>query len=129
MLLKTPPVQKAPASGRREMPRLEVVDYVQGRVEPGNLSVKVLDIGVSGFGIESSTKFTPGTTHNFRMTLTDGSSTVIAGTVVHCEKRLTKDGSDLYLTGLRFPERADGSPDVPGELIDKVLSVISFDIQ
>jgi len=128
MLLKTPPLEKGAAVGRRQLPRLEVVDHVKGRVEPGHAPVKVLDLGVSGFGIESSQKFEAGTTHQFRLTLVDGTSTVIPATVVHCEKRLTKDGSDLYLTGLRFAERPDGSSDVPGELIDKIMSVMSFDI-
>lgn len=127
MLLKTPPLEKGAAVGRRQLPRLEVVDHVQGRVEPGNVPVKVLDLGVSGFGIESSQKFEAGTTQKFRLTLADGTSTVIAATVVHSEKRLTKDGSDLYLTGLRFAEQQDGR-DVPGELIDKIMSVMSFDI-
>jgi len=127
MLLKTAPIDKAPKGVRRQMPRLEVMGSVKGRVEPGNVDVKVLDIGVSGFGIESSLKFDKGSTHNFRLTLADGTSTVIPATVVHSEKRVTRDGSDLYLTGLRFADQP-GRGDAAGELIDKLMSVMSFDI-
>ena len=127
MLLKTAPIDSGKATARRAMPRLEVLGSVQGHVEPGNVAVKVLDIGVSGFGIESPMRFDTGTTHRFRLTLADGTATVIPAVVVHSEKRVTKDGSDLYLTGLRFAEQPD-QRDATGELIDKIMSVMSFDI-
>jgi hypothetical protein len=127
MLLKNAPADKARSGARRELPRIELLGSVQGRVEPGNVAVKVLDIGVSGFGIESPQRFEHGSTHNFRLTLADGTSTVLAGIVVHSEKRFTADGSDLYLTGLRFAEQS-GQKDAAGKFIDRILSVMSFDI-
>jgi len=127
MLLKTAPIDNGRTTAHRQMPRLDVVGSVQGHVEPGNVAVKVLDIGVSGFGIESPVLFDKGSPHKFRLTLADNTSIAISAIVVHSEKRVTKDGSDLYLIGLRFSEES-GHSDPAGELIDKIMSVMSFDI-
>jgi hypothetical protein len=124
-MLLTNPAPPA-ASYRRQSPRLEILDRLTGALEPAGPTVKVLDVSLSGLGIETAWAFEPGSVHRFRFTAPDGSSVVLAARVTHCHRRPTADGSALYLTGFRFvPSAGDDSP---GALIDKITSAISFDI-
>jgi len=130
MILTPTPLQSHVNARLREMPRIEVLGGVESRLETADTPIKVLDISLSGFGVETLRPFAVGTTHRFRFTTKDGAAITLTAHAVHSDRRPTRDGSDLYLTGFRFAEdAATGSQGSVGELIDRILSVVSFDIQ
>jgi PilZ domain-containing protein len=113
----------------RRSPRIEILGHVQGRLEASGVSARVLDVNISGFGLLTSRPFTIGSTHRFRFTLPDGVTALLTATAVHCDRRPTRDGSDLYLAGFRFVEKPErGGDTTAGDLLDKIRSVMSFDI-
>jgi len=130
MILSPTPLQTHTQGRLRELPRIEVLGTLEGRVETADIPLKVLDISLSGFGVESQKPFDVGAVHRFRFTTVEGATVTLKATAVHCDRRPTRDGSDLFLTGFRFFEDASADQTgTPGELIDRILSVVSFDIQ
>lgn len=129
MILSSTPETAAPSAEHRRSPRIEILGHVQGRPESSAVPGRVLDINIGGFGLLTSRQFVIGSTHRFRFTLPDGVSAQISATVVHCDRRPTRDGSDLYLAGFRFVDKPDRNDDTTaGDLLDKIRSVMSFDI-
>jgi hypothetical protein len=129
MILSTPPEAASPVAEHRRSPRIEILGHVQGRLESSTVPGRVLDINISGFGLLTARQFVIGSTHRFRFTLPDGVTALLSASVVHCDPRPTRDGSDLYLAGFRFVEGPGRSGDTTaGDLLDKIKSVMSFDI-
>jgi hypothetical protein len=129
MILSPTPEITAPSAEHRRSPRIEILGHVQGRLESSSVPGRVLDVNISGFGLLTARQFGIGSTHRFRFTLPDGVSALITATAVHCDRRPTRDGSDLYLAGFRFVERSSRDGDTTaGDLLDKIRSVMSFDI-
>jgi hypothetical protein len=129
MILSPTPETPIPAAEQRRSPRIEILGHVQGRLEPSTVPGRVLDVNISGFGLLTARQFVIGSTHRFRFTLPDGVLALLSATVVHCDRRPTRDGSDLFLAGFRFIEGPGRSGDTTaGDLLDKIRSVMSFDI-
>jgi hypothetical protein len=126
MVLTTPSPKQHSSASRREEPRIEILELVESQVE-GYRPLRVLDLSVSGLGVETVKPFEIGSVHRFRFTLRDGATATLSARAVHCDRRLTRDGSALYLTGFRFdPQPGDST--TSGALIDTLTSAISFDI-
>jgi hypothetical protein len=129
MILSTTPETPTPVAEQRRSPRIEILGHVQGRLEASTVPGRVLDVNISGFGLLTARQFGIGSTHRFRFTLPDGVTALLSATVVHCDRRPTRDGSDLYLAGFRFADTPGKSGDTTaGDLLDKIRSVMSFDI-
>ena len=129
MILSTTHETAVPAAEHRRSPRIEILGHVQGRLEASGVPARVLDINIGGFGLLTAQPFGVGSTHRFRFTLPDGIAALLSATVVHCDRRPTRDGSDLYLAGFRFTDAPGRSGDTTaGDLLDKIKSVMSFDI-
>jgi len=129
MILSPTPHPPTPVAELRRGPRIEILGHVQGRPEASGVAARVLDVNISGFGLLTARPFGIGSTHRFRFTLPDGVVALITATAVHCDRRPTRDGSDLFLAGFRFADTPEREGDTTAaDLIDRIRSVMSFDI-
>jgi len=129
MILSPSPQPSATSVEQRRSPRIEILGHVKGQLEASDIQARVLDINLGGFGLLTTRPFDVGTTHRFRFTMPDGQTATLAATTVHCDRRPTRDGSELYLAGFRFPGHQDRRGDTTAaDLLDQIKSVMSFDI-
>jgi hypothetical protein len=97
-----------------------MLDRVQGRAVSLDVAVTVRDMSLGGMSIETAFPFPDGATHEFSLTLGDGSTVVLRGRAVRSRTATGEDGSVRYITGIQFVEddAEDGSGPVGG-FIDK----------
>jgi len=110
---------------RRESARFEVLGRVLGTIVAADLPVRVRDIGLGGFSIETVEPFDAGTEHNVRYPAMDDWSGVLPATSLHCRPSVAQDGTPRYVTGFAFP--AANAREAIVDLIAKVTSVRLFD--
>jgi hypothetical protein len=115
---------------RRRTPRIDIVGYLDGQIVSHDIPLTVLEIGLGGFGIETRGAFLPGTIHQVRFTLDDGTSMIVRAKVVHCHVQAAADGSPRFVTGFKFAdERKYGDRSPVADLIDHITGVLSFETE
>jgi Tfp pilus assembly protein PilZ len=114
---------------RRSSPRIQVLGQLHGKLVPIGLPVAVVDISLGGFAIKTSVAFPIGAVHQFGLTLGDGASVVVAGRVAYCRPDETLSRDAGFLTGFSFVEEAFLSGVTPEDIIDRITSSLSFDVQ
>jgi hypothetical protein len=105
---------------RRRSPRIELLGQLHGRVVTYDKSVSVRNVSLGGLSLESAFAFTVGVVHAFRLTLGDGSSVELRGTVLRCREEPTLDGSTRYITGVQFVDDATEGDEGIGPLIGRL---------
>ena len=86
--------------------------------------MRVRDIGLGGFSIETVTPLETGGEHQIRFSATDAWSAVITALVANCRPSCADDGSPLFVSGLSFlPDDRPDSRRTVEILIEKVTSV------
>ena len=86
--------------------------------------MRVRDIGLGGFSIETMEPLATGVEHRVRFVSHDDWSTVLAARVSNCRPSCADDGSPLYVAGCAFS--AEDRPEIKQTvqiLIEKVTSV------
>lgn len=86
--------------------------------------MRVRDIGLGGFSIETMEPLPAGVEHRVRFVSHDDWSTVLAARVANCRPSCADDGSPLYVAGCAFA--AEDRPETKQTvqiLIEKVTSV------
>jgi len=117
-------------SDRRHSPRLQVLGQLHGHVVPLGLAVDVVDISLGGLSIKSAVTFPIGAVHRFRLTLGDGAAVDVNARAAYCRLDELATGEPRYLTGFAFVEGASWSgSEAAGDLIDRLTSTLSFDVQ
>lgn len=65
-------------------------------------ALRVHDISLGGFAVDTPIGFTPGAEHQFEFTMPDGTLIVLSATVVHCMRINRPDDEPLYFGGFAF---------------------------
>jgi hypothetical protein len=111
-------------SERRQHTRFGAGDRLAGVLIDRDLPVRVRDIGLGGFSIETMTPLEPGVAHRVRFVARDDWSTELPATVANVRPSCAADGTPLYVAGCSFAggDRPDTRRTVE-TLIEKVTSV------
>jgi hypothetical protein len=113
-----------PSVERRRYPRFGTAGRLAGHLIDQDLPVRVRDIGLGGFSIETMEPLATGVEHRVRFVSHDDWSTVLAARVSNCRPSCADDGSPLYVAGCAFS--AEDRPEIKQTvqiLIEKVTSV------
>ena len=118
----SPPMVESPE--RRRYPRFAAQEKLAGHLLDQDLPVRVRDIGLGGFSIETMTPMETGIEHRVRFVSRDDWSTVLPARLANCRPSCADDGSPLFVSGLAFT--AEDKPETRQTvqiLIEKVTSV------
>jgi hypothetical protein len=91
---------------RRRTPRLEVMGALHGQMVPMRVAIRVCEIGLGGFSIETVFPLPEEAVQEFRFTLRNGLTVNVRGRVKHCRPE-SRDGAVVYVIGLEY---ADDTP-------------------
>lgn len=125
--MRDPTIRSQPIDERRRTPRLEILGQVLGNLAQLNAPVKVRDIGLGGFGIETAFPLPVGAVRSFRFTLADRSFVIVDAKVIDC-RTWSPGGVERFVTDLEFIDSpTEDGKSTAADLIDKLTSDISFD--
>lgn len=108
---------------RRRYPRFAALEKLAGHLIDQDLPVRVRDIGLGGFSIETMEPMETGTEHRVRFVARDDWSTVLPARIANCRPSCADDGSPLFVSGLAFTEDKPETKQTVQILIEKVTSV------
>jgi len=111
---------------RRATPRLEVNGRIQGELESLNLPVRVCDIGLGGFSVETTGRIEPGL-HAVRFTHGPWSISLSAWSR-YCRPFSGTDGVLRHVTGFEYADAQ--SPDAQQmitALVERLTSELLFE--
>src|SRR5262245_10322149 len=113
---------------RRRYPRFAAAEKLAGHLLDSDLPVRVRDIGLGGFSIETMEPLEAGTEHRVRFVSRDDWSTVLAARIANTRPSCAEDGSPLFVSGFAFnnEDRPETRQTVQ-ILIEKVTSVRLYD--
>ena len=94
------PMSNSP-SDRRRSARIAVHGEVVGRVARRDELVMIREMSLEGMSIESAIRFEPGSIADFVLTLGDGASVEVEGTVVYT-RPVEGAQPPLFVTGIQF---------------------------
>ena len=124
-LLESRPMSQ---SERRRYPRFAASEKLAGHLLDADLPVRVRDIGLGGFSIETMEPLEAGTEHRVRFVSRDDWSTVLPATIANTRPSCADDGSPLFVSGFAFKkEDAPETKQTVQVLIEKVTSVRLYD--
>ena len=109
---------------RRRFPRFGARGKLAATLLDTDLAVRVRDIGLGGFSIESMMPLEAGLEHQVRFISRDDWSTVLPARVANSRPSCADDGSPLYVAGCAFA--SDERPETRRTiqiLVEKVTSV------
>ncbi len=109
---------------RRRHPRFGVDGRLAGNLVDRDLPVRVRDIGLGGFSIETMAPLEPGIEHRVRFVSRDDWSAVLPARIANCRASCADDGSPRYVSGFAFlnGEKPETRQTIQ-ILIEKVTSV------
>jgi len=113
---------------RRRFPRFAASEKLAGHLIDSDLPVRVRDIGLGGFSVETMEPLEAGIEHRVRFVARDDWSTVLAAKIANTRPSCADDGSPLFVSGFAFS--ADDAPETQHAvqlLIEKVTSVRLYD--
>lgn len=85
--------------------------------------LRVQDISLGGFAVETPLGFMPGSEHAFEFTTTDGQQAVLRATNVHCMRINRRDGHAVYFAGFAFDRLRAEDRQAIDDLVNAVGSV------
>jgi hypothetical protein len=109
---------------RRRYPRFAASERLAGHLLDADLPVRVRDIGLGGFSVETMTPLEAGTEHRVRFISRDDWSTVLPARIANTRPSCAPDGSPLFVSGFAFT--SEDKPETRQTvqiLIEKVTSV------
>ena len=115
---------------RRRYPRFGAAEKLAGHLLDQDLPVRVRDIGLGGFSIETVEPLEPGIEHRVRFVSRDDWSTVLAARCANSRASCMDDGSPIYVAGFAFT--GDDRPETRRTiqiLIEKVISVRLYETE
>jgi len=113
-----------PVPERRRHPRFPALEKLAGHLIDQDLPVRVRDVGLGGFSIETMEPLTEGIEHHVRFVARDDWSTTLRVRVANSRPSCAADGSPLFVAGCAFA--GDEHPDIQRTvqiLVEKVTSV------
>lgn len=121
-------MSQSPEHERRRHPRFAALEKLAGHLVDQDLPVRVRDVGLGGFSIETMAPLEPGLEHQVRFIARDDWSTVLPARLSNCRPSCADDGSPLFVSGFAFA--GDEKPETKQTvqiLIEKVTSVRLYD--
>lgn len=117
-----------PGDERRQSPRFDALGRILGLLVAVDLPVRVRDVGLGGFSVETVEPLDVGGVLAVRFLTADDWVTDLQARSLHCRPSVATDGTPRYVTGFEFlrGQAADASGRVR-ELVAKVTSVELFD--
>jgi len=110
-------------SERRQYPRFSAAGRLAGHLIDRDLPVRVRDIGLGGFSIETMEPMPAGDEHRVKFISVDDWSTILAARLANCRPSCAEDGSPLYVSGFAFVGDSPDTRRTVEVLIEKVTSV------
>ena len=121
------PPQPAVAHERRTTARLEVNGRIHGELETMNLPVRVREISLGGFSIETPEPV-PDERHVVRFSVPNRWSISLSVWSRHSRPFCTTDGATHYVTGFEYSDPSDPQTmRAIGSLIERLASVLIFE--
>lgn len=112
---------------RRRSARYEVRERLVAYLLKEQLPVRVRDLGMGGFAIETFEPLPVDRTYHVRFTASDNTCAVLPAQALHCRPSCIADGTPCYVTGFTFSASQIGQADrVIRRLIDKVTAGTVF---
>jgi len=109
----------------RRHPRIEILGQLDGYLMTVDTPVKVLDLSLGGFGIETLRPLAAGEVHECRFTLRDGVAVILLAKVMHCRPVKGRRKATRYLAGFQFVEQADPEAQAArAQLLERVASTL-----
>ncbi len=99
---------------RRRSPRVQLLGRLHGTMVSLDVPVDVIEMSLGGMSVETSISFPVGAVHTFSLTLGDGSTVELTGTVRHCRNVAPAGAEARYVVGFQFVD--DG-----GEIVDTLI--------
>lgn len=113
---------------RRRTPRFEALGRLLGTLMPVDLPVRVRDVGLGGFSVETMEPIEAGDVHAVRFTAIDDWTAVLAAESLHCRPSVAADGSPRYVTGFSFvTEQVQDAAAIIRALVTKVTTAQIYD--
>ncbi len=115
---------------RRTFPRIDVEHRLRAEaVSLGCLEVRIIDLSLGGFLIESPIAFEPGIVeHDFRLVSLGGRrATCIRAKCVHCARSTTSEEVPTYTCGFAFADAS--APETQANinaLLEEAMAVLQF---
>lgn len=118
------------AAERRRGPRMENADAIRAELISVRARLRVPEIGLGGFSVESAFPLKPGSVYRFRFSqdLADEMPSRVRARAVHSRRASGDDESPLFVTGLAFVDDRPRDRDAVGRLIDRVTSRLAFEL-
>jgi hypothetical protein len=120
-------VSRPTLAERRATPRLEVNGRIQGELESIDLPVRVREIGLGGFSIETPEPVEPGL-HVVRFTVQNHWSISLSASSRHSRPFVGMDGTQRHVTGFEYADlKTLETQQVVDALIERLTSVLLFE--
>lgn len=117
-----------PKQDRRQARRFDALGRLLGTLMPADLPVRVRDVGLGGFSVETVEPLEAGDVHAVRFTAIDDWTAVLPAQILHCHPSVAADGSPRYVTGFAFvTEQLRDTATIIRDLVTKVTSAHLYD--
>ena len=112
---------------RRNAPRVQAVQTLHGHIVTINAPMRVRELSLGGFSIESPFDFGVDTELDFQLSLREGEVFRVRGRVSYCRHR---EGSEprSFVTGVSVADDGTGKAAIAlASLLDEMTAALSFD--
>jgi hypothetical protein len=98
---------------RRHNPRIEILGRLHGHTVALDVAVNVREISLGGMAVQTSVPLVVGAVHGFLLTLGDGSTVELSGTVIHTRRvGADDDAPEPWVSGIQFIDDEEDAADV-----------------
>jgi hypothetical protein len=113
-------------ASRRRTPRFEVTSGMTVTLDDGTVPVRLRDIGLGGFGLESAGGFSARSRHTARFEDADGLDVTIQAMAVHSRRAAADMGSERWMTGFTYIIDDTAAGEAVEAVLDRATSCLSF---
>jgi hypothetical protein len=112
---------------RRRTPRLEVNGRIDGYLESTGEPVRIRDIGLGGFSIETPDPVPDGV-HVMRFSVEGQWSISLSAMIRYSRPFSTVDGASWYLTGFEYlAQHSRSTQRIASHLVERLTSILHFE--
>ena len=113
-------------SSRRRTPRFEVMGDLDVTLDGGQVPVRLRDIGLGGFGLESACGFPARARYRARFTGSEGLDVTILAEAVHSRRTGSDKEGERWMTGFTYVIDDTSAGDAVEAVLDRATSCLSF---
>ena len=118
----------SPAAGasRRRTPRFEVTGEIAVTLDDGTTPVQLRDIGLGGFGLESTDSFQARSRHTARFRDDEGLDVTIVAEAVHSRRLPSDKAGERWMTGFTYIIDDTAAGEAVEAVLDRATACLSF---